>query len=149
MLKTGIAGLVGVLVGAAVVGVVTAQTEEPKPDVLTAQELRIVDPEGATRILFSHSLVEGAPGFRLFDADGTVRASVNLAKGQSALALCDKTGLARATLGFTASGRAILGLRDDKGTLRAIVRVAQDGAPTLELSDADGTVIWNAPIAPE
>ena len=146
MLKTGIAGLVGVLIGAAVVGVVTAQQAEPTDKVLTAQELRIVDPQGKTRILLSHS-VDGAPGLRLFDADGTIRASVNLREGQAALALCDKAGKPRATYGFTAAGRAVLGLRDENGKARAVLRIAQDGTPSLELSDAAGKAIWEAPPA--
>jgi hypothetical protein len=144
MLKTGIAGLIGVLIGAALVSVVTAQQAEPTDKVLTAQELRIVDPEGKTRILLSHS-VDGAPGLRMLDADGTVRASVNLREGQAALALCDKAGNPRATYGFTAAGRAVLGLRDENGKARAVLRVAQDGSPSLEMSDADGKAIWEAP----
>ncbi len=144
MLKTGIAILVGALIGAALLSVVIAQQAEPTDKVLTAQELRIVDPEGKTRMVLSHS-VDGAPGLRMFDADGTIRASVNLREGQAALALCDKTGKPRATFGLTPGGRAVLGLRDENGKARAMLKLAQDGTPSIEMSDAEGKAIWEAP----
>ncbi len=120
MLRTGIAGLVGVLVGAAVVGVVTAQQEDLTAKVVRAERLEIVD-----------------------EADGEQRGVFGLAEdGSVELSLMDEDGEVRARLALDADGRPQLALLDEDGTARATLLVSGDGDPGLRLLDTEWELSW-------
>jgi len=137
MLRTAIAGFIGVLVGAAVVGVATSQQEEVTAKVVRAERFEVVDAKGEVRAVLAVR-EDGTPHLALFDADGQVRAIVAvLPSGTPDLYLCDADGKPRASLAVWEDGPSLT-LRDAKGKDRATLELSRDWGPILWLDDAAG-----------
>jgi len=98
MLKSAVAGFVGVIVGAAVVGMATSQQEELTAKVVRAEKFEVVDTKGRVRIVLETLL--DAPCLRLYDEASKIRAALWVSLGGSpSLWLYDEAGKTRATLG--------------------------------------------------
>jgi len=155
MLRTAIAGFVGVLVGAAVVGVATSQQKELTAKVVRAERFEVVDAKGEVPAVLAVR-EDGTPYLALFDADEEVRAILAvLPSATPDLYLCDADGKPRASLAVWEDGPS-LRLRDAKGKDRAVLGttstktiktgvVHQRPESSLVLLDKDGEVLWSAP----
>lgn len=143
MLRTAIAGFVGVLVGAAVVGVGCGQKEQSAGDaananVVRAEKFEVVDSGGRMLAVWS-SAAPGGCGLFFYDGTGKKRAQLAvLADGSPSLSVSDKDGETRAALMVMPDGSPILALYDEDGQRRATLMVLPDGGPSLSVLDKDG-----------
>ena len=139
MLRTAIAGFVGVLVGAAVVGVGVGQQEAPVAKVVRAERFEVVDAKGNVPAVLT-SDETGATWLALRDEAGKPRASLNVHRdGNPVLSLSDEAGKTRVLLGVLSGGDPDLSLWDQGGTARACLGVAEeDGGAFLSLNDKSG-----------
>ncbi|MFQ5810154.1 MAG: hypothetical protein ACE5JM_11095 [Armatimonadota bacterium] len=168
MLRTGMAGFVGVLVGAALVGVAVSQQEGLVPDTTEAQRFVVRDAQGTVRIWLGPiqgenpglSLYDeigqrrallwltksGAPCLWLSDADGKRRMLLEVSSdgGVPAVRLCDSDGQSRAALALLADQNPCLGMTHKNRELCAGMGF-EEGQPMLELRDEDGNSLWRAP----
>ena len=138
MLRTAIAGFVGVLVGAAVVGVVTAQ-QAPVAKVVRAERFEVVDAKGKVSAILTTDEA-GATWLALRDAAGKSRASLNVhSDGNPVLSLTDEAGRTRVLVGVLTGGDPDLSLWDEGGEARACLGVSEeDGGAFLSLNDKSG-----------
>lgn len=107
-----VASLVGGLIGSLVAPLhsVTAQDTAPAAKILSAEEIRLVDPAGQVRAMLS------------FSADG-----------QPFLQFKDKNDVARVWVGISSeTGTAI---RDVDGKTRVVLSVDEEGFPSLVVRD--------------
>jgi len=109
------------------------------PQVIEAQEFRLVDSDGKKQAALQFDKMLGGPELCLYDATGQERAGLSLIGGNHPyLAINDATGQQRVGLTLWEDGGPGLGLWDAMGQLRVALGIQEDGRPGLRLKDATG-----------
>ncbi len=135
-----------IIAGAAVARMPAIVDSISTPQVIEAQEFRLVDAEGNLRLAIGFDTKDGTPVLVLYDTAGELRVVLGLMKdGTPSLALWDAASKGRALLGFTEGGTSGLALYDAAGKRAALFGFTEDGTSGLDFYDASGDVIWQAP----
>lgn len=115
--------------------------------VLEAEELRLTDPSGRTRLFLT--LVRGKPRLFMLDEAGEYRLEMGLGDGgEPHLWLRDREGAAKVQVSLSASGRPAFRLVDHQDRERAILGLSEGGDPTMILRDDKGKdrlALWQDP----
>ena len=130
---TFLAGIIGGAVSNwALHGQAIAQSDTRK--IVTAEEFRLVDNSGRTRVLLS--LLRGKPRLIMTDEKGEFRIELGMGPGeQPALWLRDQNGISRAQLALTALGNPNLEFSDKNNLNRISLGLTMEGSPALFLRD--------------
>jgi len=168
MFRSLVAGFVGVLVGAAVVGMVAMrQQEKAVAKLVRAERFELVDAEGKMMAAWSSTIdggqgllfyneagkpvialdkpAHGHPDLLLYDEAGKQRVWLGIDRdGDSGLSLCDKAGKERIELAFGRNEASYLILCDQAEKVRMGLAVRGEG-PMLNLYGKAGEVLWEAP----
>lgn len=107
------------------------------PQVIEAQEFRLVDSYGKKRAVLQFSEVLAEPELSIYDAAGQGRVSLKVMREGPYLDMCDAAGKSRAGLWLDWEGPR-LGRWDAAGELRTLLRLLPGGSPSLALYDAAG-----------
>jgi hypothetical protein len=122
-----------------------AQPASEAGKVVTAQEFRLVTPDGKMRAkLF---LWDGQhPMLAMTDAACKARATFGLSEqeGQPSLVLYDEECRRRAAMDLVPDGLPQVTFRDDTDVPRAQLHLLKDGSPILRLFDPQGKTQWTA-----
>jgi hypothetical protein len=117
----------------------SAQNQEPTPvqKALVANELRLVDEKGHTRLVMA--LVLGKPRLLMLDEQGQYRLELGLGSGgEPRVWLRDQDGASKAQMALTPQGIPSFTLADQKGRDRAVLALSKEGEPTFILRDQNG-----------
>ena len=147
MLLTVISGLVGGGLSDWLFRVLPARAAKATaaPEVIEAQEFRVVDNTGSVRGWLG-TLENGEVGLGLRDVEKESRAVLQLLPdGSPSLRLFDAAGKVRVGLGISEDGVSGLSLLDAAKKVRIGLSVVEDGTPGLGLWDAAGEALWQAP----
>jgi hypothetical protein len=111
---------------------------------LVANELRLVDDKGVTRLVMA--LVLGKPRLLMLDEQGQYRLELGLGNsGEPRVWLRDQDGASKAQMALTPEGIPSFTLADQKGRDRAVLALTKAGEPTFILRDPKGqdrVAIW-------
>jgi hypothetical protein len=141
-----VAALVIALLGADVAlrTVHAAQNPVP-PKLITAQEFRLVDKDGATRASIALQ-PDGSPYIALTDKANNRRISMRVRPdGGSTFAMNDADGKNRIALDTQADGSASVSVTNRQGKGGAGLLVSTDGSPIVVVRDKDGSVAFAEP----
>ena len=118
-----------------------AVAEDPETsDTVRLKRLEVVDGDGNLRTVLSTGKDDGMPIMAMTDKDGNVRFSLGVtAAGGSAAAFVDEKGRTRLTLALNPDGSGALVFADPKGKT-PLVMAAGDGGAAVNLSDRKDVV---------
>ena len=141
-----VAALVIALLGADVaLRTVHAAQDPAPPKLVTAQEFRLVDKDGATRASIALQ-PDGSPYIALTDKANNRRISMRVRPdGGSAFAMNDSDGKNRIALDTQPDGSASVTVTNRQGKGGAGLLVPPDGSPIVVVRDKDGAVAFAEP----
>ncbi|MDR2456426.1 MAG: hypothetical protein LBE49_07530 [Deltaproteobacteria bacterium] len=130
-----ISGFLGAALFQALSSASTAKAQDPR--IVSAEELRLTDETGRTRLLMT--LVRGKPRLFMLDNDGEYRLEMGLGEsGEPHVWLRDAEGAAKVQVALTGKGLPSFTLADRQGRVRAVLALSQTGEPALILRDPKG-----------
>ncbi len=123
----------------------TAKTSKSRPaaikvPTIETEELRLTDADGNVRAVLE--MFRSCPSLTMLHEDGSVALELTLSKDGPSIRLADDRGETRIFLGAI-RGSSRLGMADADNSQRLFMGVNSAGKPSMHLYDADQHEIWS------